>query len=111
MGDEREREERVNELREEKGRRERESKEQREEMEREGKIYERGEKREEIGCSSLSLSLSHRPRNRKTLLLFCIRDHVKTPLEKLKEQILTDMKAIWTQLQKARTLRESWGEK
>lgn len=47
------------------------------------------------------------------MLLFCIRDHVKTPLEKLSEQIVADMKQIWTQLQKVvRSLGcYPWGEK
>eukprot|EP01102_Stenamoeba_stenopodia_P014022 TRINITY_DN461_c0_g1_i1.p1 TRINITY_DN461_c0_g1~~TRINITY_DN461_c0_g1_i1.p1 ORF type:complete len:809 (-),score=280.41 TRINITY_DN461_c0_g1_i1:132-2558(-) len=55
----------------------------------------------------LNLQLFARSRKGKTLMLFVIRDHVATPLDKLEALIRQDMVKIWGQLQKPNELAEA----
>jgi len=42
----------------------------------------------------------------RTLILFVIRDHVKTPLESLKATLMCDLQKVWNSLQKPEGLKE-----
>lgn len=48
----------------------------------------------------LNLQLFGKARKGKTLMLFVIRDHVSTPMDKLEALVRQDMVKIWSQLQK-----------
>eukprot|EP00164_Ancoracysta_twista_P000028 GFYU01000037.1.p1 GENE.GFYU01000037.1~~GFYU01000037.1.p1 ORF type:complete len:861 (+),score=295.01 GFYU01000037.1:145-2727(+) len=55
----------------------------------------------------VNLQLFEHESRHKTLLHFVLRDHVKTPLDKLRDMIKVDMETIWSSLSKPERFAES----